>query len=71
MFDSFILQMRGRQSGNVTYPGKWIKIPNIAKQIKVNSFYERYSQRHLAEIEELNRDKELKINFRLKLCIAL
>ena len=37
---------------------------NIAKQIKVNSFYESYSQRHLAEIEELNRDKELKINFR-------
>ena len=36
----------------------------IAKQIKVNSFYERYSQRHLAEIEELNRDKELKINLR-------
>ena len=40
---------------------------NIAKQIKVNSFYERYSQRHLSEIEELNRDKELKINFSKKL----
>ncbi len=40
---------------------------SIAKQIKVNSFYERYSQRHLSEIEELNRDKELKINFSKKL----
>ena len=40
---------------------------NIAKQIKVNSFYERYSQRNISEIEELNRDKELKINFSKKL----
>ena len=39
----------------------------IAKQIKVNSFYERYSQRYLSEIEELNRDKGLKINFNKKL----
>ncbi len=39
----------------------------IAKQIKVNSFYERYSQRHISEIEELKRDKELKINFNKKL----
>ena len=38
MYDSFILQMRGRQSGNVTYPGKWIKIPNIAKQINCGKF---------------------------------
>ena len=35
----------------------------ISKQIKVNSFYDRYSQRHLSEIEELNREKGLKINF--------
>ncbi len=50
------------------WPGlKKLKLDkNIAKQIKVNSFYERYSQRHLAEIEELNRDKELKINFSKK-----
>ena len=32
----------------------------IAKQIKVNSFYERYSQRYLSEIEDLNRDRGLK-----------
>ena len=38
----------------------------IAKQIKVNSFYERYSYRHLSEIEELNREKGLKINFNKK-----
>ena len=42
-------------------------VKTIAKQIKVNSFYERYSQRHLSEIEELNRDKGLKINFNKKL----
>ena len=42
-------------------------VKTIAKQIKVNSFYERYSQRHLSEIEELNRDKGLKINFSKKL----
>ena len=42
-------------------------VKSIAKQIKVNSFYERYSQRHLSEIEELNRDKGLKINFSKKL----
>ena len=40
---------------------------NIAKQIKVNSFYERYSQRHLSEIEELNREKGLVIDFNKKL----
>ena len=39
----------------------------IAKQIKVNSFYERYSQRHLSEIEELNREKGLRIDFNKKL----
>jgi len=39
----------------------------ISKQIKVNSFYDRYSQRHLSEIEELNREKGLKINFSKKL----
>ena len=34
-YDSFILQIRGRrdETGNVTYPGKWIKIPHIAHQI--------------------------------------
>ena len=42
-------------------------VKTIAKQIKVNSFYERYSQRHLSEIEELNRDKGLKINLNKKL----
>jgi len=42
-------------------------VKTIAKQIKVNSFYERYSQRYLSEIEELNRDKGLKINFNKKL----
>ena len=42
-------------------------VKTIAKQIKVNSFYERYSQRYLSEIEELNRDKGLKINFSKKL----
>ena len=48
-------------------------VKSIAKQIKVNSFYERYSQRHLSEIEELNRDKGLKINFskRLENCSGL
>ena len=35
----------------------------ISKQIKVNSFYEKYSHRYLLEIDELNRDKGLKINF--------
>ncbi len=35
----------------------------IANQIKINSFYERYTQRHLSEINELNREKGLKINF--------
>ena len=39
----------------------------IAKQIKVNSFYERYSQRYLSEIEELNREKGLVIDFNKKL----
>ena len=39
----------------------------IAKQIKVNSFYERYSQRYLSEIEDLNRDRGLKINLNKKL----
>ncbi len=39
----------------------------ISKQIKVNSFYDRYSQRHLSEIEELNREKGLKIHFSKKL----
>ena len=42
-------------------------VKTIAKQIKVNSFYERYSQRYLSEIEELNRDKGLKINLNKKL----
>ena len=47
---------------------KKLKLVNtIAKQIKVNSFYERYSQRYLSEIEELNRDKGLKINLNKKL----
>ena len=39
----------------------------IAKQIKVNSFYERYSQRYLSEIEDLNRERGLKINLNKKL----
>ncbi len=38
----------------------------IVKQIKVNSFYERYSQRYLSEIDELNREKGLKIDFNKK-----
>ncbi len=35
--------------------------PKIRKQIKVNSFYQRYSGRHLAEIEQLNKEKSLLI----------
>jgi tRNA uridine 5-carboxymethylaminomethyl modification enzyme len=45
---------------------KLILDKKIAKQIKVNSFYERYSQRYLSEIEDLNRDRGLKINFNKK-----
>ncbi len=33
----------------------------IKKQIKINSFYERYSERQLSEIDELEKDKLLKI----------
>ena len=46
---------------------KLILDKKIAKQIKVNSFYEKYSQRYLSEIEDLNRDRGLKINFNKKL----
>jgi tRNA uridine 5-carboxymethylaminomethyl modification enzyme len=33
----------------------------LKKQIKTNSFYERYSSRYLAEIDDLNKEKSLKI----------
>ena len=34
--------MRGRrdEEGNVTYPGKWIEIPKIAKTINCNKYRE-------------------------------
>ena len=39
VFDSFILEVRGRRDqGNVTYPGKWIQIPKIAKTIDCQRF---------------------------------
>ena len=34
---------------------------NLKKQIRTNSFYDRYSKKNLAEIEELNREKSVKI----------
>ena len=33
----------------------------LKKQIKTNSFYERYSSRYLAEIDDLNKERSLKI----------
>ena len=41
-FDSFILQVRGprNEEGNATFPGKWIKIPKIAKTINCNKYRE-------------------------------
>ena len=39
MYDSFILEIRGRrEQGNVTYPGKWVQIPKIAKTMTCDRF---------------------------------
>ena len=41
---------------------KKLRVDNrLKKQIKTNSFYERYSSRYLAEIDDLNKEKSLKI----------
>ena len=39
VYDSFILEIRGRrEQGNVTYPGKWVQIPKIAKTMTCDRF---------------------------------
>ena len=39
-FDSFILQFRGKRddTGNLTYPGKWIQIPHVSKMINCKKY---------------------------------
>ena len=46
---------------------------NIQKQIKINSFYKRYSERQLNEINSLEKDKYLSISKKInyKKCSGL